>query len=94
MQRGRGQAPDGEARGVTQDAQADGHAAERVEPARPAGRPEGALRLADQPRAQVELLVANLPTVSEALAAGAVVVFEKARVRIRSLPIAGQGRFS
>lgn len=46
------------------------------------------------PQAQVELLVANLPTVSEALAAGAVVVFEKARVRIRSLPIAGQGRFS
>jgi predicted nuclease of predicted toxin-antitoxin system len=46
------------------------------------------------PQAQVELLVANLPTVSEALAAGAVVVFEKARVRVRSLPIAGQGRFS
>lgn len=46
------------------------------------------------PRAQVELLVTNLPTVSEALAAGAVVVFEKARIRIRSLPIAGQGRFS
>ena len=46
------------------------------------------------PRAQVALLVANLPSVSEALAAGAVVVFEKARIRIRSLPIAGQGRFS
>jgi predicted nuclease of predicted toxin-antitoxin system len=44
------------------------------------------------PRAQVDLLVANLPSVSEALVAGAVVVFEKARVRIRSLPIAGQGR--
>jgi predicted nuclease of predicted toxin-antitoxin system len=46
------------------------------------------------PRAQVELLVANLPSVSEVLAAGSVVVFDKARVRIRSLPIASQGRFS
>lgn len=41
------------------------------------------------PQAQVELLVANLPSVSEALAAGSVVVFERARVRVRSLPIAG-----
>jgi len=43
------------------------------------------------PQAQVELLVANLPNVTEALAAGSVVVFEKARVRVRSLPIAGAG---
>jgi predicted nuclease of predicted toxin-antitoxin system len=41
------------------------------------------------PGAQVELLVANLPNVSKALDAGSVVVFEKARVRLRSLPIAG-----
>jgi predicted nuclease of predicted toxin-antitoxin system len=41
------------------------------------------------PRAQVDLLVANLPNVTEALAAGSIVVFEKARVRVRSLPIAG-----
>ena len=41
------------------------------------------------PSAQVELLAANLPNVTEALAAGSVVVFEKARVRVRSLPIAG-----
>jgi predicted nuclease of predicted toxin-antitoxin system len=46
----------------------------------------GAPRL---PPAQVELLVANLPNVSEALAVGSVVVFERARVRVRSLPIAG-----
>ena len=47
------------------------------------------MRSARVPRAQVELLVANLPTVSEALAAGSVVVFEKARIRIRSVPITG-----
>ncbi len=43
------------------------------------------------PQAQVDLLVANLSNVTEALAAGSVVVFEKARVRVRSLPIAGAG---
>ena len=48
----------------------------------------GASRL---PGGQVELLVANLPNVTEALDAGSVVVFDKARVRLRSLPIAGEG---
>ena len=40
-----------------------------------------------RPDAQVTLLVANLPGISEALERGSVVVFEEARVRIRSLPI-------
>ena len=47
----------------------------------------GAPRIPDR---QVELLVANLPNVTEALDAGSV-VFEAARVRVRSLPIAGVG---
>ena len=43
------------------------------------------------PARQVALVLANLPRVSGALDAGAVVVFEGTRVRIRSLPIAGEG---
>ncbi len=48
----------------------------------------GAPRIPDR---QVELLVANLPNVTDSLDTGSVVVFEKARVRVRSLPIAGAG---
>lgn len=40
-----------------------------------------------QPLAQVALLLANLPAIADAIAAGAIVVLEPARLRIRSLPI-------
>lgn len=39
------------------------------------------------PQAQVSLLLANLPELSEALQAGCVAVFEEGRIRLRPLPI-------
>lgn len=42
-----------------------------------------------RPAAQVAVLIANLPALTEALVAGAIVVLEPARIRIRTLPIAG-----
>lgn len=44
----------------------------------------GAQRL---PNRQADLLLANLPAIDAALRQGSVIVFEEARIRIRSLPI-------
>ncbi len=41
------------------------------------------------PRRQVEVLLTNLPNIGPHLEEGSVVVFERARVRIRKLPIGG-----
>jgi predicted nuclease of predicted toxin-antitoxin system len=46
----------------------------------------GSQRLSDR---QVRLLLANLPAIESSLEAGSVVVFEQARMRIRSLPVGG-----
>ena len=40
---------------------------------------------------QIQMLLVNVPTVEQDLLAGSVVVFEGARVRIRRLPISGEG---
>lgn len=45
-----------------------------------------------RPAAQVKVLLANLPAVETALEAGAVVVIEEARVRVRTLPLSGENR--
>jgi predicted nuclease of predicted toxin-antitoxin system len=45
-----------------------------------------------QPEKQLGLLLANLPGIQDALELGAVVVFERTRVRIRPLPVGGERR--
>jgi predicted nuclease of predicted toxin-antitoxin system len=40
-----------------------------------------------RPNEQVSLLIANLPAIGDALAAGSVVVIEPDRLRVRSLPL-------
>lgn len=39
------------------------------------------------PEKQLEILLTNLPSVQDVLEEGSVVIFEKTRIRIRSLPI-------
>jgi predicted nuclease of predicted toxin-antitoxin system len=43
-----------------------------------------------KPDAQLELLLANLPSIAQAADEGSIIVFEETRIRIRRLPIGHQ----
>lgn len=45
--------------------------------------------LANHPDEHARLVVENLPQVADALEAGAIVVFEPSRIRVRRLPVSG-----
>ena len=42
-----------------------------------------------KPHAQLELLLANIASLEQALRRGSIVVFEQTRIRVRALPIGG-----
>jgi len=42
-----------------------------------------------RPEKQVSLLITNLPSITDELEYGAVVVFEEKRIRVRRLPVGG-----